>query len=170
MWNTLEAVSGYNLIKCSITRLLLPPSVLKEFSAAFPAPTPTASELYPAVSFNSTRNMDNTGPDPADSNRILVRKIIQLNENSYGYEETRITRQGEGKLPTVHSQVTKLSLFNLHEHVGKQEMTIRKMHRAIPHVVGFSLYFRKTGFGPNHLSITENTLWKASQESWAEWW
>jgi len=110
------------------------------------------------------------GPDPADPSRVLVRKIVQINENSYGYEETRITRQPEGKLPSVHTHLTKLSLFDLHEKVSKAEMKLRRMHRPMPHVLGFSLYYRKTGFGQNHLSIVENTLWKSTGESWAEWW
>ena len=101
---------------------------------------------------------------------MLIRKIVQVNENKYGYEETRISSNGDGQAPSVHSQVTMLSLFDLHEKVGVYEDRIRRIHRPIPHVVGFSLYFRKNQGASAHLSITENTLWKASEESWAEWW
>jgi hypothetical protein len=34
------------------------------------------------------------GPDPADDNRILIRKIVKINNGTYAYEETRITRGG----------------------------------------------------------------------------
>lgn len=109
------------------------------------------------------------GPDPADPSRVLIRKIIQINETTYGYEETRITKNAEGK-PSVHSQVSKLHGWNLHEQVSNQEAIMRAMHRALPNVIGFSLYYRKTTSGINHLSVVENTLWKASQISWGEWW
>lgn len=41
------------------------------------------------------------GVDPADPNRALIRKLVQVNNNTYCYEETRIT-PGE-KTPTVHT-------------------------------------------------------------------
>ena len=33
------------------------------------------------------------GPDPADSNRMLVRKLVQIGIASYAYEETRVNRK-----------------------------------------------------------------------------
>ena len=44
------------------------------------------------------------------------------------------------------------------------------MHRAMPNVIGFSFYYRKCDMGFNHMSIVENTLWKANKLSWADWW
>ena len=41
------------------------------------------------------------GVDPANPNRALIRKVVQINPNTYAYEEVRIT-PGENK-PTVHS-------------------------------------------------------------------
>lgn len=35
------------------------------------------------------------GVDPADPNRILIRKLVMLNEGSYAYEESRITKGTE---------------------------------------------------------------------------
>ncbi len=46
------------------------------------------------------------GPDPADPRRALVRKLVQVNKNTYCYEETRIT-PGE-KNPTVHTQLYRI--------------------------------------------------------------
>ena len=41
------------------------------------------------------------GPDPADTSRILVRKLIKVSETTYCFEETRVT-PGE-KVPSVHT-------------------------------------------------------------------
>ena len=38
------------------------------------------------------------GTDPSDPTRILVRKIVQVNEGTYGYEEVTIERGDNGKL------------------------------------------------------------------------
>jgi len=38
------------------------------------------------------------GPDPAAPERVLVRKLVELNEGSWAYEETRVTKC-EGKSP-----------------------------------------------------------------------
>ena len=40
-------------------------------------------------------NYEFEGVDPADPNRILVRKLVMLNEGSYAYEESRITKATE---------------------------------------------------------------------------
>lgn len=109
------------------------------------------------------------GPDPAEPNRILIRKIVQINEATYAYEETRITRN-EGKQPTVHTQMSKLHDVNLREDLTDREINIRGQHRAMPNVTGFSLYYRKTGYGTNHFSIVENSLWKISGNTWSQWW
>ena len=44
------------------------------------------------------------------------------------------------------------------------------MHRPMPNLIGFSLYYRKTNSGINHFSIVENTFWKKSELAWADWW
>ena len=41
------------------------------------------------------------GPDPADSKKALLRKLIQVNDYTYCYEETRVTPTE--KNPTVHT-------------------------------------------------------------------
>jgi hypothetical protein len=94
---------------------------------------------------------------------------VQINESTYAYEETRITKN-EGKQPTVHTQMSKLAGVDLHENISTQELQLRGQNRAMPNVLGFSLYYRKTGYGTNHFSIVENSLWKTSGSSWAEWW
>ena len=35
------------------------------------------------------------GPDPAAPERVLVRKLVELNEGSWAYEETRVTKNGD---------------------------------------------------------------------------
>jgi hypothetical protein len=47
---------------------------------------------------------------------VLIRKIVQLNEHTYAYEETRITKN-EGKQPKVHTQMSKLAGVNLRENI-----------------------------------------------------
>ena len=59
-----------------------------------------------------------TGPDPADPNRVLIRKVIQIGENSYAYEETRLTRSdNKTKAPEVHTVASKLHGFDLKENL-----------------------------------------------------
>ena len=110
------------------------------------------------------------GPDPANSNRMLVRRIIQLSDSTYAYEETRVTRNKESKQPSVHTTISKIAGFDLKENVSAEEASIRGQHRAMPNVLGFSLYYRKTNSGLNHFSIVENSLWKTQGSSWSEWW
>lgn len=109
------------------------------------------------------------GPDPADPERILVRKIVKLRDHSYAYEETRVTRNGK-KLPEVHTVMHKLPQFDLDEEVDNKELAYRYRFRSLPNMLGFSLYYRKTGSGLNHLSIVENSLWKTSGNTWSQWW
>ena len=99
----------------------------------------------------------------------MVRKIVKLRDNSYAYEETRVTRKPD-TLPDVHTTMTKLPEFNLEEDVSNKELAMRYKFHALPNMLGFSLYYRKTGTGINHLSIVENSLWKKSEGTWTEWW
>ena len=119
--------------------------------------------------FHGYGRMDNesyvtlfAGPDPADKDRMLVRKLIKLDEGSYAYEETRVNRNDGG---AIHTQLTKVHGFDLNEKIDNRELNIRGMHRAMPHILGFSLYYRPNA---NHLSIVENTLEKASGSTWGE--
>jgi hypothetical protein len=60
------------------------------------------------------------GVDPADPKRALIRKLIQVNKNTYCYEETRIT-PGESN-PIVHTQLYRIKDFNLNEHLTPEEL------------------------------------------------
>ena len=104
------------------------------------------------------------GPDPADSDRMLVRKLVQIGIGSYAYEETRVNRKDGG---SVHTTLTKVHGFDLNEKVSNHELNIRGMHRAMPNVLAYSLYFRPSA---GHLSIVENSLWKTSGTTWSDWW
>ena len=107
------------------------------------------------------------GVDPADPKRALIRKLIQVNKNTYCYEETRIT-PGE-KSPTVHTQLFRIKDFDLKEHLTPEEIQIRGAFRPMPNVMGFSLFYKSLKSGGNHFSIVENTLWKRAGGSWTEW-
>ena len=107
-----------------------------------------------------------SGLDPADNNRLLIRKIVQLKEGSYAYEETTISKNKHNGAPSVHTTMSKLGGFNLEEHLTNSEIQFRGAYRPMPNVVGFSLYHRKTQAGGNHLSIVENTIEKSSGYSW----
>ena len=109
------------------------------------------------------------GPDPADPDRVLIRKIVKLRDHSYAYEETRVTRK-PNTLPDVHTIMHKLGEFDLTEDVSNHELAMRYKFHGLPNMLGFSLYYRKTGSGINHLSIVENSLWKKSGQGWSEWW
>ena len=48
------------------------------------------------------------GPDPADPERVLVRKILELSNGRYAYEETTITPNPNAGVPTVHTTAYKI--------------------------------------------------------------
>ena len=58
------------------------------------------------------------GPDPADTDRVLIRKIVQVNTNTYAYEETRINRATGTALPSIHKTITKIHGFDLKEELS----------------------------------------------------
>ena len=112
------------------------------------------------------------GPDPADPERVLVRKILELSNGRYAYEETTITPNQDAGVPSVHTTAWKIHGWDMKEEVTQKEINTRLMHRPMPNSVAFSLYYRKTNGGTNHLSIVENTLWKPNyswNQMWADW-
>ena len=80
------------------------------------------------------------GVDPADPKRALIRKLVQVNNSTYCYEETRIT-PGE-KEPTVHTQLFRIKDFDLKEKLDPEEIQIRGAFRPLPNVMGFSLFYK----------------------------
>ena len=54
------------------------------------------------------------GVDPADNDRMLVRKLVRLNKSTYAYEETRVNRTDN----SVHTNLVKVHGFNLNEKVS----------------------------------------------------
>lgn len=85
--------------------------------------------------------MEFSGPDPADPERVLVRKIIELNDGKYAYEETTISPTASG-VPSVHSTAYKVHMWDLKEHATKKEMNHRLAFRPMPNCIAFSLYYR----------------------------
>ena len=72
-----------------------------------------------------TRDIDEPGPDPADPERVLVRKILELRDGRYAYEETTIAPNASAGAPTVHTKAYKLHMWNLKEHVTQKELNVR---------------------------------------------
>ena len=111
------------------------------------------------------------GPDPADPSRVLVRKIFQIGEKSYAYEETTVTPNKVVPIsPSVHTIMTKIHDWDMKEDVSTEELVYRFKYQVSPTLIGFSMYYRKAASGANHFSIVENTMWKASSVTWAQWW
>jgi hypothetical protein len=104
-----------------------------------------------------------------------LRKLLRISDTTYAYEESRITpaKYGSGLCPTVHTITYRVKNFDLGEYVGPEEAQIRNRHRAVPNVLGFSIFFKPletaATSGRNHWSLVENSLTKASDYTWAEW-
>lgn len=92
---------------------------------------------------------------------------MQISPSTYCYEEIRVTPTEKG--PTYHSQLFRLKGLDFKEHLTPEEIQIRGAFRAVPNVIGFSLFAKKLKIGENHFSIVENTLSKAAGSSWLEW-
>ena len=119
--------------------------------------------------YNSHRTMF-AGPDPADSNRVLIRKLVQTSENVWCFEESRISQSVDGGQPTVHTTLHRLGQFDIQEDLDEKEFRTRLLYRPMPSVVGFSL-FNKSWAGAKRgtVTIVENTLTKSSKIRWSEW-
>ena len=112
------------------------------------------------------------GPDPADNNRVLIRKLVQTSDNIWAFEEARVTpAETEGAQPTIHTTVHRLGWFNINENLDEGELALRLQYRAVPNVIGFSLFSRawQNPGASAHYSIIENSLTKKSNYRWAEW-
>ena len=108
------------------------------------------------------------GPDPADSDRVLIRKIIQANDKTWAFEETTVTpSENEGSPPTVHTTVSRLGGMDMNEDASDDEYILRLRHRPMPNVIGFSLFSRAyQGGKTSNFSIVENTMDKMSAYRW----
>ena len=89
--------------------------------------------------YNSHRTMF-VGPDPSDSNRVIIRKLVQTSDNVWAFEEATVTPGEEGKKPTVHSTLHRLGSVDINEKVDEQELALRLQYRSVPNVIGFSLF------------------------------
>ena len=120
--------------------------------------------------YNSHKTMY-AGPDPADSNRVLIRKVIKTSDKTWAFEETRVTPNEEGGKPTVHTTVSRLGLLDLNENISDDELTKRLVYRPTPNVISFSLFSRPYAAGAgSSFSMVENSHTKASYYRWSEWW
>ena len=110
------------------------------------------------------------GPDPADPKRVLVRKLVQTSEKVWCFEESRISPSAtEGAVPTVHTTLHRLGEINVNEALTEEELTIRLGYRAMPNVIGFSMFTRAyENATRGSYSIVENTLAKKG-DRWSTW-
>ncbi|CDW79356.1 UNKNOWN [Stylonychia lemnae] len=122
---------------------------------------------FDTLDFNSHRILY-AGPDPADKDKVLIRKIVQVSDSTYCYEESRISASENTHEPTVHTQLIRLKGFNLKEHVDDYELNLRGKYKPIPNLLGFSLYYRDPKEAVPHVSVIENTLNKIKADSWIE--
>lgn len=150
------------------------------FNQAFAGPQKFSSKKVLAYKPDQSITLF-AGPDPADSDRVLIRKIVQINLHTYAYEETHINRATGSSVPSVHKTITKIHGFDLKEELSNQERQIRMAHRPMPNILGFSLYWKPlspatffSSLSKNimwaHFSIVENTLWKSNGQTWQGWW
>ena len=110
------------------------------------------------------------GPDPADPQRVLVRKLVQTSDNVWAFEEARITPSAEGGQPSVHTTLHRLGWFDINENVSERELAMRLTYRPVTNVVGFSLFTRAWNNSRSvSWTMTENTLNKTSGYRWQEW-
>ena len=111
------------------------------------------------------------GPDPADPSRVLVRKLVQTSDSVWCYEETTIApSESEGGSPTVHSTMHRLGWFNIMEPLDDGELSFRLSYRALPNVIGFSLFSRAYESGrSSNFTVVENSVNKQSSYRWVEW-
>ena len=93
------------------------------------------------------------GPDPGNSNGMMVRKVIRVNEDKYFYEVSKINPRDN----SVHSQLSYLGNYKLPERVDRKEWNIRQFFRPTPSLIGFSTYWKKLSNGSNHYSVVEGT-------------
>ena len=80
------------------------------------------------------------GFDPADSKRILIRKLLRVNVSTYCLEETRLTPVEGKKEALLHRHLYRIKGFDIQEHITPEELQIRGAFRPIPNVMGFSLF------------------------------
>ena len=119
--------------------------------------------------YNSHRTLF-AGPDPADSNRVLIRKLVQTSDNVWCFEESRVTpSEIENGQPTVHSTLHRLGGIDLNESLDETEYNFRLTFRSMPNVIGASLFSRALSGRSGHFSIVEATMAKQSDYRWAEW-
>merc|ERR1712159_753508 len=101
------------------------------------------------------------GPDPADHNRVLARKLVQTSGNTWCFEESRVTpSEIDGAQPTVHTTLHRLGNVDIKENIDTEENNFRLHFRPMPNVVGSSLFSRALSARSGHFSIIEATVEK----------
>ena len=88
------------------------------------------------------------GPDPTDPQRVLVKKLVKIDEGTWCMEQTSIEApEKEGSQPTVHTQVFRLGTFDIEENIDAKELHIRLLYRPMPNILSYSLFSRASQSG-----------------------
>ena len=62
--------------------------------------------------------------DPEDPDKVLVRRLVQINAKVYAYEETRMAKREDGS-SEVHTTLCRLGHTDIKEDIDDMEKTIR---------------------------------------------
>ena len=84
------------------------------------------------------------GPDPSDPTKVLVRRVNQLSQKTWGLEEAQVSREPGQEVPTVHSTMHRLHLWDLDSPFEAREAVMKRAFYVPPGVVSFSLFFKHT--------------------------
>lgn len=131
------------------------------------------------------RLYEKIAPDPADPSRLLIKRVNQVADGKWAYEEIRMGREDSKSVPTLHATMHRLHYWDLYSKFDPREESVKRIFRASPTVVSFSLFYNQVGDHPRNpaLSLTsmlfgghgvqytivENILHKESQLGFREW-
>ena len=126
------------------------------------------------------------GPDPADPSRVLIKRVNQIGDGKWAYEEVTLSKDSDTETePTVHSTMHKIALWDLYRKFDAREEALQRNFKPRPCVTSFSLFYTKTGEKWNPLfwlpswalgmqggqyTIVENSFVKTGEITWNEWW
>mmetsp|Transcript_7081 Transcript_7081/g.11930 ORF Transcript_7081/g.11930 Transcript_7081/m.11930 type:complete len:166 (-) Transcript_7081:158-655(-) len=111
------------------------------------------------------------GADPANPDRVLVKKLVKISDNTWCLEHSTIEAgEKEGSQPTVHTQMFRLGAFDIEENITAKELHLRLLYRPMPNLLSFQLFSRASQSGRSGLfQVIENSFFKASEYRWSEW-
>lgn len=86
------------------------------------------------------------GPDPADPSRVIIKRVNQIGDGKWAYEEVTLSKaDGTETEPTVHSTMHKVAMWDLYRKFDAREEALLRNFKPRPCVTSFSLFYTKTG-------------------------